>query len=194
MGVVFREGMVLSNLLMPMFRPPIPYEEIRRRYRNFVIGEIGSEEFWAGMVSDARQAEKAYLDHFELADGFDVVFDLKPHYQLAVLSEVPAEWGDYLVRKFELDSVFDFMVLSGEVGVTKPDVRIFDILLEKLGRDRSFSFVDDNVENLAVASDFGWKTIWMRKYSPRSQRPCYNPDVVIDCLGELRALFLESRP
>jgi FMN phosphatase YigB (HAD superfamily) len=194
MGVVFREGMVLSNLLMPMFRPPIRYEEIRRRYRKFVIGEIGSDEFWAGMVPDARQAERAYLDHFELADGFDVVFDLKRHYQLAVLSEVPADWGDYLVRKFELDSVFDVMVLSGQVGVTKPDVRIFEILLEKLGRDRSFSFIDDNVDNLAVASHFGWKTIWMKNDFPRSHEPCYNPDVVINCLGELKALFLESRP
>jgi len=191
MGVVFTEGMVLSNLLVPMFRPPLSFEEIRGRYRHFVVGEIGSDEFWAGMVSDAQQAEQTYLDRFELADGFEIVFDLKPHYQLAVLSEVPGEWGDYLVRKFELDRIFDVMVLSGHVGVTKPDIRIFHMVLEKLGRDRSYSFIDDSVENLAVASDFGWRTIWMRNHFPHFQRPDFNPDVVIDGLGELKPLLLE---
>ena len=194
MGVVFKEGMVLSNLLVPMFRPSIPHKEIRRRYRDFVIGAIGSDEFWAGMVSDVRQAEKAYLDRFELADGFEIVFDLKQRYQLAVLSEIPAEWGNYLVRKFELERVFDIMVLSGQVGVTKPDLRIFLMVVEKLGRERTYTLIDDNHENLAVASNLGWRTIWMRNHSPRSQRPGFNPDVTIDGLGELKALFLESRP
>ena len=121
-------------------------------HRNVVVGykDLGPDEFWAGMVSDAQQAERAYLDRFEIADGFEIVFDLKPRYQLAVLSEVPAPWADYLVRKFELERVFEVMVLSGQVGVTKPDVRIFDIVLEKLGRDRRYLFIDDNVENLAV--------------------------------------------
>ena len=194
MGVVFKEGMVLSNLLIPMFRPSVPREEIRRRYRDFVVGEIGPDEFWAGMVSDAQQAEKAYLDRFEIADGFEIVFDLKPRYQLAVLSEVPAPWADYLVRKFELDRVFEVMVLSGQVGVTKPDVRIFDIVLAKLGRDRRYFFIDDNVENLAVAADLGWRTIWMRNDLLPFQQPSYNPDMVIDGLGELKTLLLESRP
>jgi HAD superfamily hydrolase (TIGR01549 family) len=193
MGVVFKEGMVLSNLLVPMFRPSIPHKEIRRRYRDFVIGEIGSDEFWAGMVSDKRQAEKEYLDRFELADGFEVIFDLKQRYQLAVLSEVPAEWGDYLVRKFELDRVFDVIVLSGRVGVTKPDIRIFRMILEKLGRDRDYAFIDDNHENLAVASTLGWRTIWMN-HSSRFQQTGYKPDVTIDGLGELRPLLLESPP
>jgi FMN phosphatase YigB (HAD superfamily) len=194
MGVVFKEGRVLSNLLVPMFRPSLPHEEIRKRYRGFVIGEIGSDEFWAGMVSDARQAEKTYLDRFKLADGFEVVFDLKQRYQLAVLSEVPAEWGDYLVRKFELDRVFDVMVLSGRVGVTKPDIRIFRMILEKLGRDRDYAFIDDNHENLAVASGLGWRTIWMKNHFSRFQQTGYKPDVVIDGLGELRPLLLESPP
>jgi len=190
MGVLFREGRVLSHLLVPMFRPAMPHDEIRRRYRDFVIGEIGSEEFWAGIVSDTGEAERTYLDRFELADGFEIVFDLKKHYQLAVLSEVPAEWGDYLVRKFDLGSVFDVMVLSGQVGVTKPDVRIFDMVLDKLGRDRSYSFIDDNIENLAVASDFGWRTIWMRDHSRHFELPGFNPDVIIDGLGELKSLFV----
>ena len=194
MGVVFKEGMVLSNLLIPMFRPSIPHEEIRRRYRDFVVGEIGPDEFWAGMVSDAEAAEKAYLDRFEIADGFEIVFDLKTRYQLAVLSEVPAPWGDYLVRKFELEQVFDVMVLSGQVGVTKPDVRIFDIVMEKLGRDRRYFFIDDNVENLVVGADFGWRTIWMKNHLPPFQRSSYNPDMMIDGLGELKSLLLESRP
>jgi len=193
MGVVFTEGMVLSNLLVPMFRPPLSFQEIRGRYRRFVVGDIGSDAFWRGMVPDGPRAERAYLDRFELAEGFEVVLDLKRSHTLAVLSEVPAAWGDYLVRKFELDRIFDVMVLSGHVGVTKPDIRIFQMVLEKLGRDRDYAFIDDNHENLAVASTLGWRTIWMNQPS-RFGRSGYTPDMTIRGLGELKGLFLESRP
>jgi HAD superfamily hydrolase (TIGR01509 family) len=190
MGVIFREGKVLSKLLIPMFRPPLSFEEIQKRYHRFAIGEIRSEEFWLGMVSDSRKAEQAYLEHFELNDGFEVVQELRSQYTLAVLSEVPAEWGDYLVAKFDLGSVFDVMVLSGKVGLTKPDMRIYQAILDTLGRDRTYYFIDDNHENLKVASSLGWKTIWMMNHA--FALAGYRPDMTIEDLRELKELLLET--
>jgi len=193
MGVIFTEGRVLSNLLIPMFRPPLPFAEIRKRYSRFVTGEIPSEQFWLGMVPDHQTAQQAYLDSFELTDGFEVISELKNHYRLAVLSEIPAEWGDYLVKKFRLDSIFDVMVLSGDVGVTKPDIRIFQIIMERLGKDRRYYFIDDNHENLAVAATLGWETIWMKNHVSEFQRRGFEPDATIEDLRELRKLLLESQ-
>jgi len=67
------------------------------------------------------------------------------------------------------------------------------MVLEKLGRDRDYAFIDDNHENLAVASTLGWRTIWMNQPS-RFGRSGYTPDMTIRGLGELKGLFLESRP
>jgi len=192
MGVVFREGMVLTNLLIPMFRPPLPMAEIRERYQRFVLGEIVSEQFWLGIAPDYRRAQEAYLNCFDLSDGFEVVYDLRDRYILAVLSEIPVEWGDYLVSKFHLDRIFDVMVLSGQVGVTKPDTRIFQILMERLGNDRPYHFIDDNQTNLMVASSLGWKTIWMRNRISEFCCPGFEPDVSIETLPELRQLLIES--
>lgn len=183
--------MVLTNLLIPMFRPSLPLSEIRERYRRLVTGEIISEQFWRGMVPDPQGAQQAYLDCFYLSDGFEVTYELKNRYILAVLSEIPLEWGDYLVRKFRLDHIFDVMVLSGQVGLTKPDIRIFQIVMERLGKDRTYYFIDDNHNNLAVASTLGWETIWMKNRLPEFRRPGFAPDATIESLTELRRLLLK---
>lgn len=193
MGVIFREGMVLTNLLIPMFRPPLPVAAIRKRYHRFVRGEIPAERFWQGMVPDEQRAQQAYLERFELNDGFEIVYELRNHYTLAVLSEVPVEWGDYLVKKFQLDRIFDVMVLSGEVGLTKPDIQIFQILMDRVGKDRTYCFIDDNHENLAVASTLGWKTIWMNNQISPFRRPGFEADATIENLWELKGLLLESK-
>jgi HAD superfamily hydrolase (TIGR01509 family) len=194
MGVLFREGLVLTNLLVPMFRPPLPLAEIRKRYRKLVTGEIPAEAFWMGMVPDHQKAQEAYLERFELNDGVEVLTELKKQYTLAVLSEIPAEWGDHLVKKFRLDRIFDTIVLSGAVGVTKPDLRIFEILIERLGKDRPYYFIDDNPTNLRAASTFGWKTIWMRNRVFKPRRPGLRADAIIEKLRDLEKLLLKSPP
>jgi putative hydrolase of the HAD superfamily len=52
------------------------------------------------------------------------------------------------------------MIISAEVGVEKPDARIFQIALEKLGVAASESvFLDDFAENIAAARALGMQTI-----------------------------------
>ena len=66
---------------------------------------------------------------------------------------------NYIVeRKFE--DVFDAMIISAEVGVMKPDARIYHIALEKLGMHPSESvFLDDFPENIEAAREVGMQVI-----------------------------------
>jgi putative hydrolase of the HAD superfamily len=60
--------------------------------------------------------------------------------------------------KFE--DVFDAMIISAEVGVAKPDARIYQIALEKLGVSASESvFVDDFQVNVDGAHAFGMQAV-----------------------------------
>lgn len=55
---------------------------------------------------------------------------------------------------------FQSIVLSGEVGIAKPDPRIFQLLLQRIGRPPAEClFIDDAPANIAVAQAQGIQTI-----------------------------------
>jgi len=62
-----------------------------------------------------------------------------------------------------LADYFDVVIVSYEVGYTKPDRRIYELCLAWLGVSAASSlFVDDRIENLAAAGGLGMQTVWFR--------------------------------
>ena len=59
--------------------------------------------------------------------------------------------------------MFDVVVISGEVGLRKPDPDIFTLTTEKLGLDADRCvFVDDHPGHLKAALDAGMTTVLHR--------------------------------
>jgi 2-haloacid dehalogenase len=55
---------------------------------------------------------------------------------------------------------FDEIVLSGEIGLVKPDKAMFDFLLQRIGLPASEClFIDDYPPNINAARDLGFQTI-----------------------------------
>ncbi|RBP14042.1 2-haloacid dehalogenase/putative hydrolase of the HAD superfamily [Roseiarcus fermentans] len=55
---------------------------------------------------------------------------------------------------------FDTRIVSGHVGVAKPDRRIYEILVERVGRKpRELLFIDDSLANIRAAEALGIATI-----------------------------------
>jgi len=66
-------------------------------------------------------------------------------------------------KRFEFLSWFDDLVISGAVGVIKPDPRIFEILLERNAIDpKKAVFVDDVARNAQAATHLGIHGIHFR--------------------------------
>ena len=60
-------------------------------------------------------------------------------------------------------SEFDDRVISGHVGVVKPDPRIYEILFERVGRRPSeLLFVDDSAANVRASESLGMPAIHFR--------------------------------
>ena len=57
------------------------------------------------------------------------------------------------------------IVISGDIGVTKPDVRIFEIAAERFGiRPEEGWYVGDNYLNdVAASKEAGWHSIWLNR-------------------------------
>lgn len=85
--------------------------------------------------------------------------DLKPYYRVALISNAGKESTERRVPREYLD-IFDELVLSGEVGHSKPDREIFEIAADRLGVSLSeMVFIDDMPHYVRASADYGIKSI-----------------------------------
>jgi len=69
-------------------------------------------------------------------------------------------WGDDRYDRAQLDELFDAWVISGEVGLRKPDPAIYELAAERLGLPpEACVFVDDLPGNLKPALALGMATV-----------------------------------
>lgn len=95
-------------------------------------------------------------------------------YPLYALSNWPAEKYHQVRHKFPFFDWFDDIVISGEVRLAKPDARIFELLLTRIGRQAGEClFIDDSPKNIAVAQSLGFQTIHFQ--SPEQLRQELEP-------------------
>jgi 2-haloacid dehalogenase len=79
---------------------------------------------------------------------------------LYLLSNFSAETFPHAQRKFEFLDWFDGMLISGDVGVKKPDPAIFHILFERCRIDPRHSvYVDDVPGNVAAGRALGLEAL-----------------------------------
>jgi epoxide hydrolase-like predicted phosphatase len=89
----------------------------------------------------------------ELADYFR---SLRPRYQTAIISNSFVGAREKEVEHYQFDTICDFIIYSHEVGLRKPDPRIFELACERLGlRPEEIIFVDDHHEVYASAEAMG---------------------------------------
>lgn len=85
-------------------------------------------------------------------------------YQTAIVTNNTKEFRERWVSSVPIDAICHEIVDSSEVGVRKPDPRIFEIALEKLGGvapERAL-FVDDFQGNIDAAEALGIRCVLMK--------------------------------
>ena len=83
---------------------------------------------------------------------------------LVLLSNDISEWSAEIRAVYGLDDYFDRCLVSGEVGIRKPDPAIFERLLAELSSPaEECVYLDDNPRNLAVAEKFGIQTMYFNR-------------------------------
>jgi 2-haloacid dehalogenase len=93
------------------------------------------------------------------------------------------------VRNARLDGVFELVISVEEVGAYKPDPRVYQLAVERLGLPASaISFQSSNAWDAHAASAFGMKVVWCNRYAQRRERLPGSPDHEITSLAELPAL------
>lgn len=89
---------------------------------------------------------------------------LKGKYKLGIIANQPVGTAERL-RDFGILEDIDLVVSSAEEGVAKPDLRIFQLALERAGCEgRNAVMVGDRLDNdIAPAKRAEMKTVWVRQ-------------------------------
>jgi putative hydrolase of the HAD superfamily len=93
------------------------------------------------------------------------------------------------LRKLGLDAYLDASVFSSEVGVRKPDPRIFREALERLAADPTeTAFVGDRrIDDVSGSQAVGMRGIQTRQFRQETEPQDVTPDAIVDSLSELPA-------
>lgn len=76
--------------------------------------------------------------------------------KIGIISNVAQYQFDEFFSKEEQTELFDFLVLSGEVGCAKPNPEIFKIAIKKSNvLPSEIAFFDDSILNIEVAQKMG---------------------------------------
>ncbi|MHB0859017.1 MAG: HAD family hydrolase [Anaerolineae bacterium] len=123
--------------------------------------------------------------------------ELREHYKLGVLSNYPdGEAIRASLRKLELDSLFDAVVVSGDVGHVKPHEITFRTVLERLNTAPSQAlYVGDNwFGDIQGSKRAGMQAAWITQWdTPEKfdrQEGDLEPDLVIEHLTDLRRYLI----
>jgi HAD superfamily hydrolase (TIGR01509 family) len=118
-------------------------------------------EFWQS-IGVAPNLEDEYLQRHKLTDGLIEFLEAinSSGGEVWCLSNDLSEWSRKLRDRFKLARYLRGFVISGDVGLRKPDPKIFQYLIRRLDVDAGDAvFVDDNPKNLDAATELGLKTI-----------------------------------
>jgi putative hydrolase of the HAD superfamily len=84
-------------------------------------------------------------------------------YKMALCTNNVREWDPLWRAKLPIDEIFGVVVDSGFVGTRKPEPRIYELTLERLGVPASAALLIDDIEiNCTAARELGLRAVWFR--------------------------------
>jgi 2-haloacid dehalogenase len=129
----------------------------------------------------------------------EMLVDLSRKCKLAIVSNAISNVSRLALQKLDLAKYFDYIVLSRDLGVRKPDPEIFIYTLRSMWIKSSEAIhVGDSLENdVQGGKNAGMKTVWIKKdkevknIHPNFVEEVMNihPDFVISKVTELPSLF-----
>lgn len=159
--------------------------------RGFLAKHIGDEQRATNAVIEFRRLfyprfPKLYVLRPEVHATLD---KLRERYKLGIVANQPASTRDF-VQANGLEPKFEFIILSGEVDLAKPDPRIFQLALSKAGCEPGMCvMVGDRFDaDMAPSKRLGMRTVrivsgMFSEQAPKG--PEETPDEEIDSLAKL---------
>ena len=110
----------------------------------------------------------------------------KKQYKLTILSNGTPSLIRNLVKKNDLENIFDDLLSVEEVKTYKPHPHVYNIPIKKYGiLKNEVAYLSSNTWDISAAGNFGFKTIWVNRNNSIFDNLDFNPPMQIKNLNEL---------
>lgn len=135
--------------------------------RQASLGLISEQQHWHNIARslglpddriDHLRTEFFAGDRLDL-DLLELMRSLRPNIRVGLISNAWSGMRDWVISRNFAD-VFDDMVISAEIGIAKPDARIYQAAMQNLHALPDGSvFLDDTLKNVEAARNIGMHAI-----------------------------------
>lgn len=138
--------------------------------RRASIGEIAEEAHWAEVLKRLKlplTEKQAFSDQFFGGDVIDrklveYLRSLRGTVYVGLISNAWSGLRDFITKEKIID-IFDSVTISAEVGVVKPEAKIYQVALKQAGVQANEAvFVDDMPANIEACERIGMKGVLFR--------------------------------
>ncbi len=149
------------------------YKQNYEIHREFEKGNLTENEFWVYI----KKWTKNLLSFEEFAEIYSNIFtlneelisylpEIKSNFKLVLLSNTNSIHQRFGWAKYDFLQYFDKLILSHEVGFAKPEVGIYQSVINFTQEPPEYHlFIDDILEYCQAAENIGWKTIQVKNQS-----------------------------
>ena len=131
------------------------------------------------------------LDLYEILSPFEEVPEVlkslkEKNFKLAILSNGTPSLLNELVRSNKLDNLFDDIFSIEEVGVFKPDSKVYDMPIKKYKIEKNeVAFLSANTWDVSGGGNYGYNSIWVNRNNNIFDKLDYSPQNEIKNLNGL---------
>jgi len=135
------------------------------------------------------------LDLYKILNTFpevkEVLKNLKEKkYKISILSNGTPDLLDELVKSNDLEKMFDDIFSIEEVGIYKPDGKVYDMPVKKYKVEKNeVAFLSANTWDVSGAGNFGFNAIWVNRNKNIFDKLDYIPHNEINNLNGLLKLI-----
>ena len=154
-------------------------------YRNRIVRTIANtdisyDEFYQRMVEISKRDQNAFNkavkfygltkapwnsnDEFAYPEAENCLSELGKHYKIGIIANQESG-SEQRLAKLGLLKYIDLVIASAEEGISKPDLRIFQIALDRANcKPEEAVMVGDRLDNdIIPANKIGMTTVWIKQ-------------------------------
>ena len=163
------------------------------------------KDFWQVTEDSLDKSMKAYkidssmrnelLDLYKILSTFKEVPEVlkllkKKNLKLAILSNGTPALLNQLVKSNNLENLFDDIFSIEEVGIYKPDFKVYDMPIKKYQIQKSeVAFLSANSWDVSGGGNYGYNSIWVNRNQNIFDNLDYDPKHKIKNLSELLTII-----
>jgi len=179
---MWRQKQLQYTWLRSLMRDHADFWQVTGEALDFSLAALGIDN---PALRDQLMALYRELDAFpEVPDTLTRLKDAGM--RTAILSNGAPEMLDAAVKANGLDALLDDVQSVEDVGVFKPDPRVYQLSVDRLGvAKENICFLSSNGWDAAGAGSFGFRVVWINRYGQPVEHLPARPDAEIDTLSPL---------